>query len=348
MIRCDICLQRFHLSCVHLLHGSIQIAGDWVYRFSCSVCTRGNESFERFAKNWVDVLEIVLYNLGLANPSQTYFSFDNEIVPKIEANWHLLCSDKKKKAHWQKQLLPALADGRIFKSGEINLKKPGFWALGTNQLMIKDNPIFKDKVLAPLSKKKKKKQITAQEKRIIIEDNLTAKNMKGYRMAKASVPCISGSWYFEMEVLNKEGSTRLGWSTFRGDKQANVGYDQFSYGYRSQQGDIFHRAKGQQYGEAYGQGDVVGFYINLPVQLPTSNGRTSSGTTTPPPTGQFQGIDQITIYEMVEKELETDELEVVPGSEIRFFKNGVSPGPAYTNIGRAMYYPAASMYMGAS
>lgn len=42
-------------------------------------------------------------------------------------------------------------------------------------------------------------------------------------------------------------------------------------------------------------------------------------------------------------------IEAVPlkGSEITFFKNGVSQGTAFTDVLGGTYYPAASMYMGA-
>ncbi|GAM25567.1 hypothetical protein SAMD00019534_087420 [Acytostelium subglobosum LB1] len=371
MIRCDNCYQLFHTTCVHVLTGSEQMAGDWVYRFSCSVCTKGHETFERFAKNWVDVLEIVLYNLQLQNDNQFYFSLDEDIIPMVDQNWQLLCSDKKKKPNWQKPLLPALTDGHIFKSGAVNINKPGYWALGTQQLRLKDNPVFKNKVLASMNnkKKKKKKKSVPQEQRfkhlnkllllplkdsnyvptvqydklcvalqnsapqIVIDqsDMLTCSNQKGYRMAKASFPCVTGAWYYEVEIIGNTGSTRLGWSSAKGDKQANVGYDQHSYSYRSQQGDIFHKAKSLPYGQPFGPNDVIGFYISLPVDSEIKT---------------FDNVDQLAVYEMVKKELEDDTPAPIEGSEIRFFKNGVSPGVAFKDIGRAMYYPAASMYMG--
>ncbi|EGG23860.1 hypothetical protein DFA_05996 [Cavenderia fasciculata] len=388
MIRCDYCLQRFHIGCIKILGGSSQMQGDWVYRFTCSICSNGNESLERFSKNMVDILEIVIYHLQQQNPSQRYFSFDNDIVPVIDENWYILWNDKKKKANWQKPLLTALSNGRIFKSGAINIKKQGYWALGMNQLLLKDNPIFKDKVLAPLHRKKKKKKSTGEEIRfkhlstlfliplkegnyvpmveydimciaaqnsapqITIEsDLLTVRNMSGYRMTKASFPCIYGNWYFEIQVLNNEGACRLGWSAFRGDKQANVGYDQFSYGYRSQ-GDIFHKARGKSYGEKYQAGDTLGFYISLPSQNlhktnNNNNNHHQQETTDISKIIFTDKTDQVEIYERVAEELETDTPAVLENSEIRFFKNGVSPGVAFTGLGRGMYYPAASMYMGA-
>ncbi len=47
-----------------------------------------------------------------------------------------------------------------------------------------------------------------------------------------------GTWYFEVEILGlgETGAARLGWSTGRGEVQAPVGYDVWSYGYRSLEG----------------------------------------------------------------------------------------------------------------
>lgn len=150
MIRCDLCKQVFHIECIQLLEGSQQLHGDWVYRFTCSVCNEDSETFERFSKNWVDILEITLFNLtqskieqleklerksngngGGGSPPITfndlkssinanssmdeinfnnlksnsinqlkkgvYFHLEEEIIPFIEKNWNLLCSDKKSK-----------------------------------------------------------------------------------------------------------------------------------------------------------------------------------------------------------------------------------------------------------
>ncbi|EGC38602.1 hypothetical protein DICPUDRAFT_96863 [Dictyostelium purpureum] len=422
MIRCDLCKQMFHVNCIKLLQGT-HLYGDWVYRFSCSVCTDGNETFERFSKNWGDILEITLFNLqqnridqldkwerkspnapstfsciktNISDESNMdevnfnniknnltsvlkkgiYFHLDEEIIPFIEKNWNLLCSDKKKKSQWFKPLLPALTTGRIFKSGFINYTKKNMWALGTDQLLLKDNSMYKDVVLAPLHKKRKKKKSNEEEKRdkevsrlLLIPSNvnnfvptieydilciakensapqiklidnyfLTVSNDEGYRMARSSFPCVCGNWFFEIEILNSDGNSRLGWSSPKGDCQANVGYDQFSYAYRNLQGDIIHNARSKPYGEPYGKGDVIGFYISLP--------ETSSTTQLE---RDFPFIDQLEIYDTVSKEYSYPQdqplRDIIPNSFIQFFKNGVSPGPAFTNIGKSSYYPSASMYM---
>ena len=49
-----------------------------------------------------------------------------------------------------------------------------------------------------------------------------------------------------------------------GNLQAPLGYDKFSYSWRSKKGTMFHQSRGKHYSDGYGPGDVLGFYINLP------------------------------------------------------------------------------------
>lgn len=105
------------------------------------------------------------------------------------------------------------------------------------------------------------------EKVELSEDRLSAGSTKGYRMVRATRGVVEGAWYFEIKVmsLGETGHTRLGWSTEKGDLQAPVGYDGNSFGYRDIDGSKVHKALREQYGEeGYKEGDVIGFYINLP------------------------------------------------------------------------------------
>lgn len=99
------------------------------------------------------------------------------------------------------------------------------------------------------------------------EDRLSAGSTKGYRMVRATRGVVEGAWYFEIKVvaLGETGHTRLGWSTEKADLQAPVGYDGNSFGYRDIDGTKVHKALREKYGEeGYKEGDVIGFYINLP------------------------------------------------------------------------------------
>ena len=105
------------------------------------------------------------------------------------------------------------------------------------------------------------------EKVELSEDRLSAGSCKGYRMVRATRGVSEGAWYFEINVvkLGETGHTRLGWSTEKGDLQAPVGYDGNSFGYRDIDGSKIHKALREKYGEeGYKEGDVIGFYINLP------------------------------------------------------------------------------------
>lgn len=105
------------------------------------------------------------------------------------------------------------------------------------------------------------------EKVELSEDRVSASSTKGYRMVRATRGVCDGAWYFEIKVekLGETGHTRLGWSTEKGDLQAPVGYDGNSFGYRDIDGSKVHKALREKYAEeGYKEGDVIGFYINLP------------------------------------------------------------------------------------
>lgn len=55
-----------------------------------------------------------------------------------------------------------------------------------------------------------------------------------------------------------------------GNLQAPLGYDKFSYSWRSKKGTKFHQSIGKHYSSGYGQGDILGFYISLPEDTETA------------------------------------------------------------------------------
>ncbi|KAI3449991.1 hypothetical protein Pfo_006656 [Paulownia fortunei] len=172
------------------------------------------------------------------------------------------------------------------------------------------------------------------EKVELSEDRLSAGSTKGYRMVRATRGVTDGAWYFEIKVvhLGETGHTRLGWSTEKGDLQAPVGYDGNSFGYRDIDGSKVHKALREKYGdEGYKQGDVIGFYINLP----------DGESYAPNPTRLVWHKGQRYVCAPDAKE---DPPKVVLGSEISFFKNGICQGVAFTDLYGGRYYPAASMY----
>ncbi|KAI7990278.1 Protein TRAUCO [Camellia lanceoleosa] len=110
-------------------------------------------------------------------------------------------------------------------------------------------------------------KVYKEEKMELDEDRLSVGSTKGYIMVRATRGVMKGAWYFEIKVvkLGEMGHTRLGWSMEKGDLQAPVGYKANSFGYRDIDGCKIHKALREKYGEkGYVEGDVIGFYVNLP------------------------------------------------------------------------------------
>lgn len=163
-----------------------------------------------------------------------------------------------------------------------------------------------------------------------IQDKFTVTNDKGYRMCRASFGVKEGAWYFEIHISPHSGNTRLGWSTEKGDLQAPVGYDKYSYSYRDKEGTKFHQSRGYPYAAPYGPGDTIGFYIDLP----------------PKPKEEKEEKKEEEKKEEKKDGKTIEEPKVLNGSKIAFFKNGQSQGVAFQDIFEGCYYPAASLYMG--
>ncbi|WCJ36872.1 Set1/Ash2 histone methyltransferase complex subunit ASH2 [Euphorbia peplus] len=166
------------------------------------------------------------------------------------------------------------------------------------------------------------------------EDRMSAGSTKGYRMVRATRGVCEGAWYFEVKVvsLGESGHTRLGWSTEKGDLQGPVGYDGHSFAFRDIDGSKVHKASREKYGEeGYKEGDVIGFYINLP--------EGSLYNPKPPHLVWYKGQRYVCA-----PDAKDPPPEVVPGSEISFFKNGVCQGTAFKDLYGGRYYPAASIY----
>ncbi|KAL0437202.1 UNVERIFIED_CONTAM: protein TRAUCO [Sesamum radiatum] len=132
------------------------------------------------------------------------------------------------------------------------------------------------------------------EKVELSEDRLTAGSSKGYRMVRATRGVTEGAWDID--------------------------------------GSKVHKALREKYGEAgYKEGDVIGFYINLP------DG--GSYAPDPPRLVWYKGQRYVCAPDARE-----DPPKVVPGSEISFFRNGICQGVAFKDLYGGRYYPAASMY----
>ncbi|NXP42308.1 ASH2L methyltransferase, partial [Leiothrix lutea] len=92
----------------------------------------------------------------------------------------------------------------------------------------------------------------------------------------------------------------------------------------------------------YGQGDVLGFYISLPEDTETAKSL--------PDTYKDKALIKFKSYLYFEEKDFVDKaeksLKQAPGSQIIFFKNGVSQGVAFKDIFEGVYFPAISLYKG--
>ncbi|KAL1547451.1 protein TRAUCO [Salvia divinorum] len=141
--------------------------------------------------------------------------------------------------------------------------------------------------------------------------------------------CLSKVYKAEKVELSED---RMSASSTKGYRMAPVGYDASSFGYRDIDGSKVHKALREKYAnEGYKEGDVIGFYINIP----------DGGSYAPDPPRLVWHKGQRYICASNVKE---DVLKVVPGSEISYFKNGICQGVAFANLYGGRYYPAASMY----
>uniref|UniRef100_A0A8D3A7G5 Ash2 like, histone lysine methyltransferase complex subunit n=1 Tax=Scophthalmus maximus TaxID=52904 RepID=A0A8D3A7G5_SCOMX len=178
----------------------------------------------------------------------------------------------------------------------------------------------------------------------ISDDRLTVTGEKGYSMVRASHGVRKGSWFFEVSVeeMPTETAARLGWSQPLGNLQAPLGYDKFSYSWRSKKGTRFHQSLGKHYSSSYGQGDTLGFFIELPDGTETSKAL--------PDTYKDKALIKFKSYLYFEEKDYVDKaeksLKSMSPSRMIFYKNGVSQGVAFENLFEGLYFPAISLYKG--
>ncbi|KAM9456512.1 set1/Ash2 histone methyltransferase complex subunit ASH2 isoform 2-T2 [Clarias gariepinus] len=176
----------------------------------------------------------------------------------------------------------------------------------------------------------------------ISDDRLTVTGEKGYSMVRASHGVRKGSWYFEVTIddMPTDTAARLGWSQPLGNLQAPLGYDKFSYSWRSKKGTRFHQSLGKHYSDSYGQGDILGFFIELPDNTETAKAL--------PDTYKDKALIKFKSYLYFEEKDYVDKaeksLKEVDKSRMIFYKNGINQGVAYEKLFEGMYFPAISLY----
>ncbi|KAI9149859.1 Set1/Ash2 histone methyltransferase complex subunit ASH2 [Blastocladiella emersonii ATCC 22665] len=202
----------------------------------------------------------------------------------------------------------------------------------------------------------------SSQKIAIAADGVTVRGDKGYRQVKANHGVTEGRWYFEVTVsaMAANDNARIGWATIAADLQAPCGFDVFSYGFRASPGTLFHdsrpvtpptvpppglaaapahdgmdvdgaSAPPHPLAQGYREGDVLGVMIYLPPPTPEQQVLLNERRWIPP-----------TTYKQIKLPLPLPKLG--PKSEIRYFRNGVDLGPAFTDLNLGKYYPAVSLF----
>lgn len=173
-------------------------------------------------------------------------------------------------------------------------------------------------------------------------------NKSGYCLARTSYPTVLGNWYYELKIVEPsehhenlpQPHWRLGWATEKADKDCPVGFDIYSYSWRDD-GTLFHQARPYTWYlkkkgttdeakcEGYGPGDVLGFLISVTEELIPE--------------------DEVILSQKNEFATQPKEPpQIMKGSSITLFKNGVRQKGKFVDIYKGDYYPAVSMYYNAT
>ncbi|GMR37033.1 hypothetical protein PMAYCL1PPCAC_07228, partial [Pristionchus mayeri] len=180
------------------------------------------------------------------------------------------------------------------------------------------------------------------------DDNLIITGNEGYCVARATHSIAAGKWYFEVELTKApaDSAVRIGWAQQYGVVQACVGYNKFSYGWRSRKGTKFHNGVGKTYyRNGFKEGDVLGCLISLPFD--SCNPGPDSSKYLPSSGKDHTMIKFKNRYFFEEHEDPANvmkRLEPLEGSYVEFFHNGVSCGIAFTDLYRGFYFPAVSLF----
>lgn len=163
---------------------------------------------------------------------------------------------------------------------------------------------------------------------------------KGYCTSKASHGVESGTWYFEVEILQGT-AVRVGWGQALAELQAPIGYDEYGYGISSKHRKIFHCSRGYpvDFNDPENSADklVIGCLLSIPDNLELL---------------EEGSVDRFLIAEIVKKYPPLNFLttynvkqNLLKSGTIKFYANGQEIKEArFDNIYRAKYFPCVSVY----
>jgi hypothetical protein len=144
-------------------------------------------------------------------------------------------------------------------------------------------------------------------------------------------------------AYNPNAAVRVGICSKVGHLEGPVGFDRYSYGFGSKKGVKLHESTPVPYGEPFTWGDVIGCRVSLasfPEREALDAAEIKNGGD--PEINDLQKV----LANKVSLLNEGASLHPLHGSEVEFYKNGVSQGVAFSDVFASVYYPAISLYMG--
>jgi hypothetical protein len=208
---------------------------------------------------------------------------------------------------------------------------------------------------------------------LVGESRLTVTGNKGYRLSRATHAVAGGDWYYEVTVdLNQSGHVRIGWAQGQADMDLPCGCEHWSYAYRDVEGTRFNNATPKAYAAPYATGDVIGCRITLPDTSSGSGGGSGGGgaaarrgRTKKAASKAGKAVAREEAAAAAARQQQEEQRQVVywgqmayyviphreiaqvskhKGSAVRFYKNGVDQGVAFSDVWAGEYYPAVSLY----
>lgn len=154
---CEKCKRKFHEDCLKNGPAS-SLKGDYLFYFKCQSCGGGEEEFIRMRLQWLQVVQMTLYNLQLGGTGMCgYFRWKEHICAFIDKHWiTFFGSHRKKTSLWHGTVAGVLSSGcpAVFLSGAQELKETGWWRL------VESVPPSPHKIATPLAKPAAKKKET--------------------------------------------------------------------------------------------------------------------------------------------------------------------------------------------
>ncbi|ORX77288.1 hypothetical protein BCR32DRAFT_295708 [Anaeromyces robustus] len=181
-IKCQECRQIFHSSCVKVLKYP-QLIGDIFYIFKCSVCSKGKEIYKRTELNWINCIQLVIYNIikqknEISNNEHNknrYCQFQEDIYTFINNNWEYFYPNKTRPFNLKDIIQNVLVSNpNIFSLKKDEFQNIEWWSLKSFEIpkfdKIDESKIIKEDFQINTNEKETKPSLDKKRNSTDIED----------------------------------------------------------------------------------------------------------------------------------------------------------------------------------